>query len=189
LLREPLDSETVELKVLNPAIDRINVSSSLGRTGSRDDGPFWANDLDLGALPIRDDASSDIELTHFSLAGRRSRSVVDAIPPDSAYRYVQFSAGDQFLAYAKGVYPNYDAAYVDLRYDTIHDPKPVRVPGEGVLYSLNFGSDGLSLYYVRELENGARTCFYLDLSAQVAADPVKISRDGRVDYCESQAPL
>jgi hypothetical protein len=86
----------------------------------------------------------------------------------------------------KGTYPNYDGAYVDLRYERGGDPKPVRLPGEGSLYTFNFDPSGTALYYIRELENGARDCYYLDLSRQVAQAPVKVNRDGRTDYCISQ---
>jgi hypothetical protein len=99
---------------------------------------------------------------------------------------VRISAHNEFVAYSKGIYPNYDGANVDLRYDTAGDPKPVRLPGEGTLHSFNFDSSGTALYYIRELENGARDCYYLDLSRQAAQAPVKVNRDGRTNQCSAQ---
>jgi hypothetical protein len=122
----------------------------------------------------------------FSLSGRHSTVRFDSISPNSEYRAVEISAHNEFVAYSKGVSPDYDGAYVDLRYKTGGNPKPVRFPGEGTLLYFNFDSSGTALYYIREQENGARDCYYLDLSRQVAQAPVKVNRDGRTRHCISQ---
>jgi hypothetical protein len=146
--------------------------------------PWFAPDDDLGLLPTLDSADSPLALTLFSLSGQRWNQI-DSIPSGSEYADVQFSAHTEFAAYTKGKYPNYDGAYVDLRY-ALRDPKPVRLPGEGNVYRFELDSSGTGIYYVREKANGARDCFYLDLSGQVAAEPVKVSRNGRVDSCGAQ---
>ena len=122
----------------------------------------------------------------FSLCGKHGSERFDSIPPDRAYSGVAISAHNEFVAYRKGLSPDFDGAYVDLRYKSVGDPKPVRFPGEGSLRTFNFDSSGRAIYYIREQENGARDCYYLDLSRQVAQAPVKVNRDGRTNYCISQ---
>jgi hypothetical protein len=156
------------------------------RNGLGDNGPYFSSDQDLGVVPGRDDSNSEVHLVLFSLSGRHSTDRFDAISPDSEYRDVVNGANNQFVAYSKGVSPDYDGAYVDLRYETGGDPKPVRFPGEGTLRSFNFDSSGTAIYYIREQQNGSRDCYYLDLSRQVAQAPVKVNRDGRTDHCMSQ---
>lgn len=34
--------------------------------------------------------------------------------------------------------------------------------------------------------NGARECYYVNLGNQVPSDPVKVSREGRVEGCQPQ---
>jgi hypothetical protein len=138
-------------------------------------------------LPTRDELNTEVRLTLFSLSGRHSTDTFDSIPSSSEYRDIELSAHGEFVAYTKGVYPSYDGAYADLRYAANGaDPKPVRLPGDGIVKTFGFDASGAGLYYVREKDNGARECFYLDLSHQVAKAPVKVSRDGRVDRCDPQ---
>ncbi|HXK20489.1 MAG TPA: hypothetical protein VNG33_21915, partial [Polyangiaceae bacterium] len=168
------------------SLDNTNYTyDSLTRMGIRDQGPLWAADGDLALTSARDSADSEVKLELVSLSDRRS-DTIDTIPSGSRYGGMWFSAHAEFAAYTKGTYQNYDGAYVDLRYNTVGDPKPVRLPGEGSVRSLSFDPDGTGLYYVREKDNGARDCAYIDLSHQVARDPVKVNRDGRVDYCLAQ---
>jgi hypothetical protein len=184
LLSERVDDWGVDLSVMS--LDNTSYTyDTLTRMGLRDQGPLWAADGDLALTSARDSADSEVKLRLVSLSDRRS-DTIDTIPNGSQYGGMWFSAHAEFAAYTKGVYQNYDGAYVDLRYDTTGDPKPVRLPGEGSVWSVSFDPDGAGLYYVREKDNGARDCSYIDLSHQVARDPVKVNRDGRVDYCIAQ---
>ena len=185
MLREPSYDWATDTRLLDPSKSTAYSYNTVGRSGNRDNGPVWAADNDLGVLPTREDLNMDARLTLFSLSGGDSDSF-DSIPPDSEFGYVEISAHGEFVAYTKGVAPNYDGAYVDLRYTPIGDYKPIRLPGDGTVRNLGFDTNGTGLYYVREKDNGARECFFLDLSHQVAKDPVKISREGRVDYCTPQ---
>jgi hypothetical protein len=184
LIREPVYDRIEDVSLLDPSESTAYIGDSVGRTGYRDGGPVFAADGDLGVLPIRRDEESNVELELFTLSRTRSDRF-DSIPPEQHYSSLRFSAHAEFLAYKKGVDESYEGAYVDLRYHNVHTPKPVRLPGEGSVYGLEFDPDGAGLYYILEKSNGARECFYLDLSQQVAQDPVKLSRAGRVDYCRS----
>ncbi|MES1186272.1 MAG: hypothetical protein ABUL60_20845 [Myxococcales bacterium] len=186
ILWEPANEWAHDVTLLDPAKNTAYSYDTLARNGLRDSGPFFSQDQDLAVIPERDYNNTEIHLLLFSLSGRHSRDRFDSIPPDNEYRDVRISAHNEFVAYTKGVYPNYDGAYVDLRYNTSGDPKPVRLPGEGTLYSFNFDSSGTALYYIRELDNGARDCYYLDLSRQVAQAPIKVNRDGRTNQCSAQ---
>jgi hypothetical protein len=177
MLAQPVDEWGMDVDLLDPAKRTDYTQDTIGRAGRTDGSPVFAHDKDTGVMPIRGDADDPIELQLFTLSHQGSDRF-DSIPASSAYRSIQFGADDKFLAYRKGVRDDFDGAYVDLRYGY---PKPVRIPGEGNLYGLKFDASGTGLYYVREKPNGARECFYLDLSRQVAAEPVKVSRDGRVD--------
>lgn len=186
VLVQRLGAWGVDYDLLDPMVTTDHVHDSLGRSGYGDGGPHFAPDHDTIAMPSREIQGANIELTLSSLSGRRSTATLDSIPPETTYRYITFSRQGQFLAYAKGAHPNYDGAYVDLRYNTVADPKPVRLPGDGILYQVSFGGSDSDLYYVREQPNGARECFHLDLAGQVAKEAVKLSRAGRVDYCTAQ---
>lgn len=184
ILWETLSDWAQDVTLLDPAESTEYSYDAITRNAITDAGPYFSSDGDLAVIPQRWNQSSEVQLLLFSLSGQHSRDRIDSIPPDSEYKYVQFSAHNEFLAYAKGIYPDYEGAYVDLRYDTGGEPKPVRIPGEGTLRSFYFDSSGTALYYNRELENGARDCYYLDLSRQVAKPPVKINRDGRTNFCD-----
>ncbi len=185
LFREPVAGDIEDVSVFDPSSGGAWPHDTIGRTGQRDGGPVFAANSDLGVLPVREDAAAPVELELFSLRGRRSDRF-DSIPHDHSYQALQLSAKGEFLAYKKGVYQAYEGVYVDLRYHVGDRPKPVRLPGDGSVYGLELDPSGQALYYVLERANGARECFYLDISQQVAAAPVKVSRAGRVDYCRAQ---
>jgi hypothetical protein len=164
------------------------MGSSLGHLVAPTDDVRWSPDGERFAMPNHTSQTSDVELTLLGVAPSRDTLRIDSIPPNLQYYNLQFSSGGDFFAYYKGddASRDYDAAYVDLRYPTVVDPEPVRLPGEGKMWTMNFDPDGSALYYIRERSNGARDCFFLDLSQQVAKDPVRINRAGRVDHCYAQ---
>lgn len=148
----------------------------------------WSHDAGWLAVPGRETETSDVHLDLVSVGQKHSTQNVDAIASNLQFYNLQFSKQDEFFAYFKGdgVERDYDAAYVDLRYPKVVSPKPVRLPGEGKMWTMNFDPDGSGLYYIRQRDNGARDCYYLDLSRQVAQEPVKVNREGRVDHCYAQ---
>jgi hypothetical protein len=160
--------------------------SSPGYRISNIDGVAWSPDGGWLAMSDRQSETSDIELQLLGVGPGNNTIRVDTIPANLRYLSLQFSKGGDFFAYYKGdsASGTYDAAYVDLRYRRA--PKSVRLPGEGMMSGMKFDPDGSGLYYIRQRDNGARDCFYLDLSRQVAQDPVKVNRDGRVDDCNAQ---
>jgi hypothetical protein len=184
LIRESVEQGLEEVQVLDPRVSVTDAVASLGRTGERDGGPVFSADGDLGVVQVRSDVESNVELRLFTLSDRRTARL-DSIPSEQQYSGVRFSVDAQFLAYTKGADDSYEGAYVDLRYDTAASPKPVRLPGKGSVYGLEFDAEGAGLFYILEKSSGARQCFYVDLSAQVAKEPVQVSRAGRVDYCRA----
>ncbi|HYQ14813.1 MAG TPA: hypothetical protein VEQ58_03620 [Polyangiaceae bacterium] len=162
--------------------DPLNLedSYSLGTMG-RNDSVTIADDRTTAVIPVRTSVDSEAKLSFTGVSG--PRQAIDSIPASNSYSREVFSAHSEFLAYTRGLAPNYDGAYVDLRYSR---RKPVRLPGEGNVTALDFDAAGTALYDVRERDNGARDCYYLDLSRQVAAEPVKVNGDGRVDFCSPQ---
>lgn len=147
----------------------------------------WSHDAGWLAVPSRETEASDIHLDLVSVGAKHSTQKVDAIPYNLQFYNLQFNKQNEFFAYFKGdgAKREYDAAYVDLRYPKVA-PKPVRLPGEGTMRTMSFDPDGSALYYVRQRDNGARDCYYLDLSQQVAKDAVKVNRSGRVEHCYAQ---
>lgn len=183
LLWEPKGASGFDVKRLGYENE---VGGGLVTSAATVGGLIWAADGDLGVTTSTESNSAEQALTAFSLNGRRPTETLDSIPSAGSYENVVVSAHSEFVAYKKGVFPKFDGAYVDLRYDSLGSHAPKRLPGEGSVDSLGFDSSGTGLYYVLEKASGAHECFYLDLSGQVAKPPVKISRDGRVEYCISQ---
>jgi hypothetical protein len=171
-----------DFDVVDPSRSIEHPDTSIARSRRSDRWPVVAPDGDTGAVPSCRSEGSPVALSLFSLDHGRGEDV-DTIAPDQHYGQIEFSSTSEFLAYTKGDEDAYDAAYVDLRYSR---RRAVRLPGEGNVYALEFDPSGRGLFYVREHDNGARDCFYLDLTAQVAKDPVKVSRDGRVEWCAAQ---
>lgn len=164
------------------------VETRLGHLISSQDETRWSPDGGWLAMPNHVSETSDVELTLVGTTPSRDTLSLDSIPSTQRYYNLQFSRRNEFFAYYKGdgATRNYEAAYVDLRYHTVVDPEPVRLPGDGKMWTMNFDPDGSALYYIKEQSNGARDCFYLDLSQQVAKDVVKVNRNGRVDHCYAQ---
>jgi hypothetical protein len=185
LFREPVYDRIEDVSIFDPTKYANQPYDTIGRTGYRDQWPVFAPDGDLAVLSIRANEASPVELELFSIGPGGSQRF-DSIPPEQSYVGMQFTKQGEFLVYRKGVYQSYEGAYVDLRYHVHDQPRPIRLPGEGSVYLMQLDPNGLGLYYVLEQANGARPCFYLDLSRQVAAEPVRVSRAGRVDYCGAQ---
>lgn len=180
LLAKPVAGWGAELVLLDQNGAELG---NLGRQGTDDAGLYWAANEDAGLMVMRNARAANRELALVSVGGR-THETLDSITPDQRYGDYAITPRAEFVAYTKGVEPSFDGAYVDLRYAGAL--KPVRMPGEGTVWSFGFDASGLGLLYIRERDNGARRCFYLDLSAQVAAAPIEIGRDGRVSACVSQ---
>lgn len=164
------------------------VESGLSRRVGHSDETRWSPDGGWVATPTRETETSDIDLELIGVIPTRDNLRLDSIPSTLRYYNFQFNKQSKFFAYYKGdgATRDYDAAYVDLRYHLVTDPKPVRLPGEGSMWIMNFDPDGSALYYIRERADGARDCYYLDLSLQVAKEPVKVNRSGRATRCFAQ---
>lgn len=181
ILAEPLEDGGVDVRVLGD--DGASTVRSLGRIPSAGGGLFWSSNGDTGLLPIVKAPGASVDLSLVSLSGRPSK-IVDSIAPGERFEQYEITPRGEFVAYSKGSAPNLDGAYVDLRYGGA--PKPIRLPGSGSVADVHFDDTGLGLFYRREESTGASGCYYLDLSHQVAAAPVKIGRDGRVAACAPQ---
>ncbi len=179
LLAEPVEGGGVDVRVLNEQTGKTD--RSLGVQDEAFSWPRFAADGDTAVMPTLRGANAELSLV--SLSGRVS-GTLDAIPSGQRFERYEITPGGEFVAYTKGVAPDLDGAYVDLRHPT--GRKPIRMPGDGSVYSFQFDDVGQGLFYIRERDNGARECSYLDLSRQVAQPPVKLSRDGRVDVCVPQ---
>lgn len=182
LMYQPLPGWGQDVDVLDPTVRTDTAIRSITRMGTRDY-LTSSTGTDFVVGPYRDADTTRPNLRLFPLKGNSSQ--LDEASDGEQIYSPTVSPHGYFVSYLKGIVGNYQGYYVDLRYGALWGYKPMRLPGEGRVLTSSFDAAGTSLYYILERENGARECWYLDLSGQVAAEPRKVSREGRARFCEA----
>jgi hypothetical protein len=186
LLWEDIDDGRRDVRLLNPRRSTEYPWDTVTRMGERDSIYTTEFPSDLVITTAREEVGNSATLRAHFLTTRREYDL-DTAAADEAFRYVKISAGGSFVAYQKGKDPDYQAAYVDLRYRENWGYRPVRIGGtDGRVNTFSFDTAGTGLYYIYERTNGARECYYVNLAHQVPGEPVKVSRQGRVEGCQPQ---
>lgn len=186
LISEVIDDGRQDVRLVKPAKSTEYPADHVTRMGERDSIYQTTFPSDLVITTAREEVGDGATLRARFLTSRQDYDLDTAVP-DEEFRRVTVSPGAKFVAFQKGKDPDYQTAYVDLRYRENWGYRPVRIGGDdGRINWFHFDDAGTGLYYLYERGNGARECYYVDLSEQVARDAVKLSRDGRVEACWSQ---
>lgn len=146
----------------------------------------WAPDGSRFLVASQRPARGEIELVLGDPTTPGNTHTIDTIPSGDRFSFLHFSDSGEFLVYDKEHGDSWETSYVDLRSGPSSVRPPVKVPGEGLTWTFEFEPGGSNVTYTQRLENGAEPCFFLDLSRQVAEEPVKVSGEGRVEYCVLQ---
>lgn len=186
LISEAIYDGRQDVRLLDPLKSTEYPSDHVTRMGKEDSTYSPPSSSELLVTTSREELGDSATLRVRNLRSR-TQSDLDTILPDEEFRRVSISSQGTFVVYQKGKDPDYQTAYVDLRYRENWGYRPVRVGGDdGRVNVFRFDAAGAGLYYVYERANGARECYFLDLSHQVPRDPVKVSREGRVESCLPQ---
>jgi len=159
-----------------------NQSSGTNHDVGRDDGVVGFAPDRANPLYTVKHASTSSELVSIDARGRgltfhedaagRTYSAAEFAADGSAALYCLTVPGDQLT----------DMVYQDRR--GASPAQPVRLPGDGSVYSCSkgFAPDSKGFVYYRLAPDGARTLHWVDTTKQTMAKPKPISRDGRVQF-------
>lgn len=151
--------------------------------GLNDGGALWSPDSTLVALSTRTYLDSYHKLAIVSLPDQVVHELATITRDELPWDLARFSGDSQLFFYVYGPPEARRGAYIDLRSGI--DAAVVRGDLGAIFQSWSLPAHGTDALFVAGPE-AQRDCFYLDLSAEGAAEPVRVNGAGTTYACGFQ---